>query len=67
MWAQQEPYVGKAQEKQVDLTRLFRPRHIAVVGASPHRVQGRFDYVDYLTQADFQGKLYPVNPNHQEV
>ncbi len=56
-----------AQGKQVDLTRLFRPRHIAVVGASPHRVRGRFDYVDYLTQADFPGKLYPVNPRHQEV
>ena len=49
------------------LNRLFDPRHIAVVGASPNHVHGRYDYIDWHIKAGFPGTLYPVNPRYQEV
>ena len=50
-----------------DLRRLFDPRHIAVVGASPNHVLGRYDYIDWHIKAGFPGTLYPVNPHYSEV
>jgi acyl-CoA synthetase (NDP forming) len=44
------------------LDALFRPRSIAVLGASsdPRKIGGR--PVDYLLQGGFTGAIYPVNP-----
>ena len=50
-----------------DLRRLFDPRHIAVLGASPNHVLGRYDYIDWHIKAGFPGTLYPVNPRYPEV
>ena len=50
-----------------DFTRLFHPRRVAVVGASPNAEPGRFNYLDYFTRAGFPGVLCPVNPGHREV
>ena len=51
----------------LDFRRLFDPRHIAVVGASPNHVRGRYDYIDWHARAGFAGTLYPVNPRYGEV
>jgi acyl-CoA synthetase (NDP forming) len=50
-----------------DLGRLFDPRHIAVLGASPNHVPGRYDYIDWHIRSGFAGALYPVNPRYGEV
>ena len=44
-----------------DLTTLFTPRSVAIVGASsdPERIGGR--PLRYMVDAGFQGELYPVN------
>jgi len=49
------------------LNRLFRPRGIAVFGASEreHAVGTRVFH--NLLQEKFQGRLFPINPNHQKV
>jgi acyl-CoA synthetase (NDP forming) len=49
------------------LTPLLAPRSIAVLGASsdPTRIGGR--PIAYMRAQDFQGALYPVNPNRAEV
>ena len=46
---------------------LLRPASVAVVGASndPTRIGGR--PVRYLRAAGFAGRIYPVNPKHEEV
>jgi len=46
---------------------LFRPRSIAVLGASeePGRIGGR--PVQYLKDFGFEGKIYPVNPKRDTV
>jgi acyl-CoA synthetase (NDP forming) len=46
---------------------FFRPRSIAVIGASadPRRIGGR--PVDFLKRSLFKGPLYPINPKRSEV
>ena len=46
---------------------LFRPRAIAIIGASSDatRIGGR--PIDYTRRAGFAGTLYPVNPNQSEI
>ncbi len=51
----------------VDFTRLFEPQSIAVLGASPVMVPGRFNHVVWLSASGFTGPIYPVNPGHQEI
>ncbi len=51
----------------VDLTRLFQPQSIAIVGASPAMVPGRFNHTEWLGSSGFSGAVYPVNPGHKEV
>ncbi|WP_408440641.1 acetate--CoA ligase family protein [Paraburkholderia sediminicola] len=49
------------------LDRMFRPRSIAIVGAStnPQKIGGL--PVAHLLQYGFDGKIFPVNPNASEV
>lgn len=46
---------------------LFRPRGIAVVGASndPAKLSGR--PLDFLLRLDFKGQIYPINPTRTQV
>ena len=49
------------------LNALLRPASVAVIGASndPTRIGGR--PIRYLRAAGYAGRVYPVNPKHQEV
>src|SRR6185369_8231850 len=49
------------------LEALMAPQSVAVVGASndPTRFGGRI--LQYLTQSNFAGAVYPVNPGRPEV
>ena len=49
------------------LDALFRPRSVAILGASddPTRISGR--PVRYLIEGGFAGGIYPVNPNRETV
>ncbi len=50
-----------------DLASLFRPRSIAVAGASPDdRNIGR-TWLEVLRKHDFAGPLYPVNPRYSDI
>lgn len=44
---------------------LLHPRSIAVVGAS--RTPGKVGYAVFRNLLNFQGALYPINPNAQEI
>lgn len=49
------------------LDALFRPRSVAILGASDdaNRISGR--PVRYLIEGGFKGEIYPVNPNRHTV
>jgi acetyltransferase len=51
----------------MDLKALFAPQSIAVIGAS--RKEGSIGYmvVKGLLDSEFPGKIYPVNPNADEI
>jgi len=45
---------------------FFHPRNIAVIGATPK--EGKLGRVVFETLTNkFKGKVYPVNPNYEEV
>ncbi len=52
----------------MDLYRLFYPRSIAVVGASPNLAGGgKLPFYQILKIAGYAGPIYPVNPTHKEI
>lgn len=51
----------------MDLNRLFYPRGITVVGASPNLGGGKIPFYQIIKHAGFQGPIYPVNPAHKEI
>ncbi|CAN7346262.1 acetate--CoA ligase family protein [Variovorax sp. LjRoot178] len=50
-----------------NLDRLFRPRSVAIFGASPVRGNARNSLVLAVLKHGFEGKVYPVSPTHAEV
>lgn len=55
------------QVAPTSLDSLFRPRSVAILGASddPNRISGR--PLRYLLEGGFAGRIYPVNPNRETV
>lgn len=49
------------------LDRVFRPKSIAVVGASPKKGTARNTLMRVLLKHGFKGTIYPVNPSHSEI
>src|SRR3990172_1206193 len=45
-----------------DFAALFRPRSIAVVGASANEQSQGYEFVQGLVEMGFPGPIYPVNP-----
>ncbi len=50
-----------------DLEALFRPRSIAVVGASANERSRGYQFVKALVEIGFPGPIYPVNPKLDEL
>jgi len=50
-----------------DLEALFRPRSIAVVGASANKNSQGYEFVEGLIKLGFPGAIYPVNPKLDEL
>ena len=50
-----------------DLTRLFSPQSVAIVGASGNPAAVGGQPIAYLQQKGFPGPIYPVNPRHETV
>src|SRR5258708_4373 len=49
------------------LERLFRPRSIAIVGASTREDSIGFRVIRNLGKLGFKGSIYPINPRYAEV
>lgn len=57
-------------EQEHELDRLFYPRHIAFVGASPKkgkRWNSGNSYMSGAFKQDFQGDIYPVHPTAKNI
>ena len=49
------------------LDALFKPRRIAVIGATPREGTVGRTVLSNLSSPAFKGKVWPVNPKHQEI
>ena len=58
---------GANEGRSCDLTLLFAPTSIAIVGASrdPEKLSGRI--VPFLQQYNYAGSIYPINPARSEI
>jgi len=52
---------------QANLTAVFEPRSVAVVGASATPNKAGFNIVDNLLRLGYEGQIYPVNPKAEEI
>ncbi len=50
-----------------NLDKIFKPASIAVVGASNTEGSVGWALLKNLADAGFEGKIFPVNPNHEQV
>ncbi len=50
-----------------DLGLIFRPRSVAVIGASDNPGKLGFHVMKSLTQGKYPGKIFPVNPGKREI
>lgn len=55
------------QRTAVDIQALFAPRSIAIVGASSNATGYSSRTLTNLLKTGYTGKIYPVNPRHQEL
>ena len=49
------------------MEKFFRPRSVAIVGASPQAGSSRNTIVKVLLKHRFEGVIYPVSPSHDAV
>jgi acetate---CoA ligase (ADP-forming) len=54
-------------EKREKLDALFKPRTVAIVGASDKYDQISGRPLKCFVRYEFKGKIYPVNPKHKEL
>jgi acyl-CoA synthetase (NDP forming) len=54
-------------DSRPDLDLLFRPRSVAVAGASTNVDSAGHDYVRALREFGFAGPVYPINPKADEI
>lgn len=55
------------EEKENPLTKIFSPRTVAVIGASRTPMKIGHETLKNVLVQGFKGKVYPVNPNADEI
>lgn len=50
-----------------DLDFLFKPRHVAVIGASSSPQKIGYAILDNIIESGYRGKIYPINPREKEL
>ena len=50
-----------------NLSKIFHPRSVAVVGASAKENSVGFTILKNLVEAKFKGSIFPINPKHKEL
>lgn len=63
----QDPSHDVLQSEGHPLDALFKPRRVAVIGATPREGTVGRTVLSNLANHLFQGKVWPVNPKHQEI
>ena len=62
---QSEDDASRSERQPLDA--IFHPRSVAVIGATAREGSAGRAVVENLKKGSFCGKLYPVNPKHEEI
>ncbi|MCK4394033.1 CoA-binding protein [Candidatus Bipolaricaulota bacterium] len=54
-------------EKKTNIEYLFKPRSVAVIGASQNRSKIGYRIVENIVSSGYKGKVYPINPKGGEI
>jgi acyl-CoA synthetase (NDP forming) len=49
------------------LNKIFHPKSVAIIGASPEKGSPRNTLVRVLIKHGYRGNIYPVNPSHAQI
>ncbi len=52
---------------RIDLRPMFKPRSVAVIGASRNPDKVGHIILQNLMKAGYDGRMYPINPNAEEI
>lgn len=58
---------GKSERERLDLTRLLYPSAVALIGASTNENSISGQPLKHMLAAQYEGELFPVNPNRPQV
>ena len=58
---------GEVAPLAVDITALFAPGSIAVIGATPDLAKPGGRCLEFLLRFGFPGRVYPVNPRYEQI
>lgn len=53
--------------KQPDIKYIFKPRSVAIIGASQNRDKIGYQIVENIKYSKYPGKVYPINPKGGEI
>ena len=56
-----------AKRSPLNLDAMFRPRSIALIGASSNLTKLSGRPLRFLKEYGYPGKIYPINPNYPEI
>ena len=62
-----EPFPKEIAVPKADLSAVFEPRSVAVVGASRTPGKAGFNILENLLRLGYEGQVYPVNPKAEEI
>lgn len=67
MGGERNPAATNGADKERSLKTLLQPESVAILGCSgdPERINGR--PLRYFLEKGYKGRLYPVNPKHEEI
>jgi acetyl coenzyme A synthetase (ADP forming)-like protein len=65
--ADKQEILRRTSRKQVDLTGLFNPQALAVIGASANPEKVGYKVIYNLVQNGFPNRIYPINPHTSEI
>ena len=51
----------------IDMTYLFEPRSVAVIGASTHKNKIGYQIIDNIRSSGYTGHIYPINPRGGQI
>ena len=63
----QDPSHDVLRSEGHPLDPLFKPRSVAVIGATPREGTVGRTLLSNLRETSFRGKVWPVNPQHAEI